>query len=144
MFCFSFDIFKYAFSVVLVSEFLRMLLWKSLRTLERNDTIWIFSDWSPLIDNCSEFLINIVLKQSVIMSTLPQTYGIRFTYNLANSAFDDLLRTVFINAILSTIIAYSWRGCSPSLVCSSRSCSNISFKLALCCLLTSSIEFANT
>ena len=117
-------------SFFLVSEFLRMLLWKSLGTFQRSDAMWIFSDWPLLIDNCSELLIDSVLYQSAIMSTVLQTFGVRFTNNSANSAYvDDLFRMVVIKAVMSTTIAYSWRGCGPSLVWSSSSCSIISFNL---------------
>ena len=43
------------FFLLLLSEFLRMLLWKSLGTFERSNATWIFSDW-PL-SNFSKLLI---------------------------------------------------------------------------------------
>ena len=81
------------------------------------------------------------------MSTLPQTFGIRFTNNLSNLAYvDDLLRMVFFNAIISTRIAYSWRDCSPSLLWSSRSCSNTSFNLhfVVCRRVPSSLQMVKS
>ena len=53
-----------------------------------------------------------------------------FSNDSANSAYvDDLLRIVFIKAIIYMTIAYSWKDCGPSLVWSCRSYSKIYFNL---------------
>ena len=67
----------------LLSDFLRVLLWKSLGAFE-NGAVWIFSDWPLLIDSCSELLIDFVLSQSAITSTLQRPFGIHFTNNFSN------------------------------------------------------------
>ena len=55
---------------------------------------------------------------------------------------DDLLRMVFINAIISTRIVYSLRDCNPLLLWSCRSWSNIFFNLhfAVCWQVPSSLQ----
>ena len=65
------------------------------------------------------------------------------TNNLSNSGYvDDLLRMVFINAIISTRIAYSLRDCNPLLLWCCRSWSNIFFNLhfAVCWQVPSSLQ----